>query len=451
MKTPEQPPSRGDGAVGGGEVDSGAPVVADGSAYAVRFPLFNSLRAIAALSLLIYHTTGPSGIVDNAAVSHFTSRLDVGVTLFFVISGFLLYRPMALARYRSARFPSVTAYGWRRLLRIVPAYWVVLTLTALVFHNQILWTWKGALSYYGFAHIYTYGPGGMPGFGQFWSLDIEMSFYIFLPMFALLLQLLSYRTPKGWVRSQLVTIGTVFAIAWLYKLVLVSHYGADSTFLGLGPRAVSGLPLNWLLTYADVFTVGMALAVGTIWWQEHESGLPTILRPLEKRPGIAWVIALAVFIFTGAFAGLPGGVAGIDGPHWLIRHALYPAIAVAVMLPAIIGDQTLGVTRRILGNRVFLWLGTISYGIFLYQYPLILWLAEHSVLPSSQVPQWSWIGWLVLVLGGTVALASASWYLLEERMMRLRHLVRGRPSVGGPLAGPGDSAGAPARDRSTTP
>jgi len=437
MKTPEQPPLRSDGPVGGGGVASGAPVVADGSAYAVRFPLFNSLRAIAALSLLLYHTTVPSGILFDSAIRGFTSQLDVGVILFFLISGFLLYRPMALARYRGAPFPSVVAYGWRRLLRIVPAYWVALTLTALVFHEQILWTWKGALSYYGFAHIYTYGLG-FNGIGQVWSLDIEMSFYICLPIFALLLQLLPFRTARGWFKSQLIAIGAVFVVAWLYKAALVAHFGGDATFSGNGPNPVSGLAVGSLLSYADVFALGMGLAVGTIWWQEHQRGLPSLLRPLNRHPSIAWVFALFVFIVASQTIPTPL-FHPLDGAHWLLMQALYPAIAVAVMLPAIIGDQTLGTTRRVLGNRTFLWLGTISYGIYLYQDPLIRWLGEHNVLPSSYVPQWSWLGWLVLILIGTVALASASWYLLEERMMRLRHLVRGRPSVGGPLAGPGES------------
>ncbi len=444
MGTAEQPLSRGDGVVGHVEADSGAAVVADGSAYAVRFPLFNSLRAIAALSLLLYHTTVPSGVLFDSSIRGFTSQLNVGVTLFFLISGFLLYRPMALARYRNAPFPSVGAYAWRRLLRIVPAYWVALTLTALVFHEQVLWTWKGALSYYGFAHIYTYGLG-FNGIGQAWSLDVEMSFYIFLPIFALLLQLIRSRTATGWLRWQLLTIGSVFAVAWLYKAALVAHFGADATFSGTGPHPVNGLAVSSLLSYADIFAVGMGLAVGTIWWQEHQRGLPRLLRPLNQHPAIAWAVGLALFIVAAETIPTPL-FRPIDGTHWLLMQALYLAIAVAVMLPAVVGDQTRGFTRRILGNRTFLWLGTISYGIYLYQDPLIRWLTEHSVLPSSYVPQWSWLGWLVLILAGTVALASASWYLLEERVMRLRHLVRGRPSVGGPLAGPGD--GTPAADDS---
>ena len=51
-------------------------------------------------------------------------RLEVGVAIFFCISGFLLYRPFVVAHHRAQAMPAVGAYAWRRFLRIVPAYWV---------------------------------------------------------------------------------------------------------------------------------------------------------------------------------------------------------------------------------------------------------------------------------------------------------------------------------------
>ena len=90
------------------------------------------------------------------AIAIFTSRLNSGVTLFFVISGFLLYRPFVAARFiRGRRALGTGRYAWHRFLRIVPAYWVALTVIAL---------WLGlphvfgpdAIVYYGFGQVYRF-------------------------------------------------------------------------------------------------------------------------------------------------------------------------------------------------------------------------------------------------------------------------------------------------------
>src|ERR1041385_2928445 len=98
-----------------------------------RFPLCDSLRAIAALAVLTTHAAFFSGAVigGQAALRPYLARLDVGVTIFFLISGFLLYRPFARAHLREGHAPRTLAYGWRRVLRIVPAYWLALTITTI--------------------------------------------------------------------------------------------------------------------------------------------------------------------------------------------------------------------------------------------------------------------------------------------------------------------------------
>lgn len=400
---------------------------------AVRFGLFDSLRAIAALSLLLFHAAVPAGLVYNGSVNRFTSRLDVGVVLFFLISGFLLYRPFALARYHGHRVPPVLAYAWRRLIRIVPAYWVVLTITALVFHEHVLLTLKGIVSYYGFAHIYTYGEGFL-GIGQVWSLGIEMSFYVFLPLLAFALRTVPCRTAGRWLASELGVLACVFGLSWLYKIGLVVHHGADALFIGGDPGAVTGIRLHWLLVYLDEFALGMALAVATIWWREHGRPLPRMIQPLNARPGLAWAAATVLYVLTATAVGLRGGIATVDGGHWLIRHGMMSLVALAIILPATVGEEHRGLVRRFLGQRWLLWLGVISYGIYLYQDPLIRWLTEHRAWPTTSQPGWEWFAWLLTVLAGTVALAAASWFVVERPALRLRRLVGAQRAVGGAAA-----------------
>src|SRR5688572_7606459 len=92
-----------------------------------RFPCFDGLRAIAALSVLVTHVS----FLTYANVEHplgvFFARMDIGVAFFFLISGFLLYRPFAMAHLTASAGPAVRPFFRRRALRIFPAYWVALT------------------------------------------------------------------------------------------------------------------------------------------------------------------------------------------------------------------------------------------------------------------------------------------------------------------------------------
>jgi peptidoglycan/LPS O-acetylase OafA/YrhL len=115
-----------------------------------RFPLVDGVRAIAAISVLFFHA-GIGSSVPLVYAYQFAS----GVPIFFLVSGFLLYRPFVAGRLRSSgRKIRIRDFARRRLLRIVPAYWVALTLLAIyptlsggVFGSR-------APIYYGFAQDY---------------------------------------------------------------------------------------------------------------------------------------------------------------------------------------------------------------------------------------------------------------------------------------------------------
>jgi peptidoglycan/LPS O-acetylase OafA/YrhL len=107
-----------------------------------RFPLFDALRAIAALSVLVTHCSGLTGFNSDNPLGAITARLNVGVTIFFVISGFLLYRPFVAARLEGRPAPSPLGYARRRALRIVPGYWVELTALAVFLTKYVAGAWS---------------------------------------------------------------------------------------------------------------------------------------------------------------------------------------------------------------------------------------------------------------------------------------------------------------------
>ena len=134
---------------------------------ATRFPLMDSMRAIAVLLVVSYHVlSGIAPAGSGAAIRPFSTHLGVGVSIFLVISGFLLYRPFVAARVDGGRWLPARAFAWRRFLRIVPAYWAALTVTGIFIDSAVF---ERPLLFYGFAQIYS--PGAVfDGIPVAWTL-----------------------------------------------------------------------------------------------------------------------------------------------------------------------------------------------------------------------------------------------------------------------------------------
>ena len=92
------------------------------SQTAHRLPALDALRAVGAAAVIGTHVGFSTGAISRFEWGGLLARLDVGVAIFFVLSGFLLFRPFAAAVATGADRPSVRRYLWRRALRILPAY-----------------------------------------------------------------------------------------------------------------------------------------------------------------------------------------------------------------------------------------------------------------------------------------------------------------------------------------
>ena len=95
------------------------------------FPTLNAVRAAGAIMVVLTHVAFNTGQVTQGWTGAILARLDFGVTLFFILSGFLLSRPFYLARCSGRSLPSVRHYYWKRALRILPLYWVVVAVALL--------------------------------------------------------------------------------------------------------------------------------------------------------------------------------------------------------------------------------------------------------------------------------------------------------------------------------
>jgi peptidoglycan/LPS O-acetylase OafA/YrhL len=398
-------------------------------ARSTRFPLFDSLRAIAAVSVLAGHAAFTSQFdqSDNF-LAPYTARLDVGVAIFFLISGFLLYRPFVAARMREQPGPRVAAYAWRRFLRIVPAYWLALTVIALWLALPLVFTAKGFLYFYGFAQIYDvkYVLGGIP---QAWTLCVEVTFYAFLPLYALLMRSLPARTTRARYLTEIGGLVAMVAVAVAWQAWKVS-LASDPNHA----NAVQGL--TWLPTFLDHFALGMGLAVASVALAErHEA--PRWLRSFDPFPALGWGLALVAFWVVSTQIGL-SGKGGLEehttASQYFARHYLFGLVALGVLLPAVFGQQSRGLVRKLLARRELLYLGLVSYGIYLWHLVFFVQFDHWGLTRTGFGPVPGVLIWFLLGLACTTAVASLSYWLMERPLLRLKRLVpTKRPEPGEPI------------------
>lgn len=346
--------------------DSAPAIVSPGNVRPrnAHFPHVDSLRALAALSVLVFHVqiTGPVYHMATAAphsvLSLTLNQFAKGVAVFFVISGFVLYRPFVAARYGQSRRPGVATYLRRRFLRIIPAYWLALTVLTLAFSLPDVFThdwWR----YYGLLQIYEHHTS-VNGMRVAWTLCIEISFYVILPLYALLADRVA-RTPV----REFALLGAIYLIPTLGFLLIDTH-------------AIGSYPDNTLLGTCDWFALGMALALLSV------QGVKIRTR----------------YALLGCAVMFPAMVA-LQAPF--PNHIATGLFAISVVTLAVLTPTP----PRLLGWKPLMWLGVVSYGIYLWHATLIPPTIHHVVAAN----------FITVTLGTAAAamtIAALSYYIVER-------------------------------------
>lgn len=134
-----------------------------------------------------------------------------------------------------------------------------------------------------------------------------------------------------------------------------------------------------LPSYFDHYALGMGLAVLSI-WLERRPCLPAVLRPVERFPGLCWALAGGAFVLVSVGIGIPRDFFATVRPHvYFERHLLEGVIAMAMVLPVVVGDQSRGLLGKALANRALLWVGMASYSVFLW-----------NLVVLGLLAQWGW-------------------------------------------------------------
>jgi peptidoglycan/LPS O-acetylase OafA/YrhL len=377
-----------------------------------RFALLDSMRAIAALLVFGFHLVLFQVWQPSGDLLRYATNLNVGVPIFFVISGFLLYRPMARRRMQAEPGAPLVPYAARRLMRIVPAFWLALAVSALLLSAPSVLSFPDGLLFFGFGQVYVSGQTSV-GLAQAWSICVELTFYAFLPLWAWLLSRIPVRSVRSFWTSEIATLAVLFAAGVVWKMFIAGEDGVQTFFKPISPLTLV------LPNFFDHFALGMGLAVVSL-VLEGRARQPGIIRLVERWPLVPWLLAVGLFAIGGSELGPLGGSSVLGSS---LRHEIMGLVAAAVVLPAIFGQDHGGLVRRFLAWPVLLWIGMVSYGVYLWHVTVIRLLVDHGFRPAIGHPLT-----FVAALGITLLVAGLSWYLLERHAITLGHRVgrRGR-------------------------
>ena len=358
-------------------------------------PAVEGMRACAAIGVVITHVGFQTGHT-TWSTGRVLGRFDLAVAVFFALSGFLLWRGHAAAARGMRGVPATGHYLRSRIVRIMPGYVVavVVILSLLPDSDADFTVWLANLT---LTQIYV--PLTLTnGLTQMWSLSVEVSFYLALPVLALLAR----RLP---VRARIPAIAGVALASFAWGLIPFSV-----------PFGVN--PLTWPPAFFSWFAAGMLIAeltVSPVGWAHR----------LARRRVLMAVIALAAFGLAASPMAGPAGLAPGTLGQFLIKVSMGAIVAGALLAPLVLGPGD--ASHRILGSKFMVTLGRWSYGLF-------VWHLAALAMVFPMIGEFPFNGHMPIVLTLTLvigfAIAAVSYALVESPCRNALRRWERRPAPG---------------------
>jgi len=370
---------------------------------ATHMHVLTGIRGWAALWVFLYHawifSDHPDLIVRLGAnefvLTPLVSLGGAGVSIFFVLSGFLLSLPFAKWQAGLRERPETTHYLFRRVMRVFPAYYAQLLILSLL--AAWLPSQPGIDGWHDWGRhllmLFTPPPLGVTPINPvWWTLPIEFSFYLALPFLVFLL-----RFERGWL---ILPLALFCMWAWRHAVTI---WMADSS---IQERVVASYQLPGSL---DTFSMGMLAALLYV----NRARLPRWL----------WSPALANWLAVSGLLLMLVAVYWLfysRGQYWSDYPIFYgwtPALALGTAAIIFAGANGGRLARALFGNPFMVFTGTISYSLYLWHHPILDWLHAVPVLQGLGVYR---LPVMVLVaLPLTMAISAASYAWIERPLMNI--------------------------------
>jgi peptidoglycan/LPS O-acetylase OafA/YrhL len=383
-------------------------------------PALDGLRGLAIIAVLLYH-----GDLSFARGGYF------GVEAFFVLSGYLI-TSLLLDEWRRSRAIRLGRFWGRRARRLLPALFCVVAAVAI---QQAIVGPNGAVPdfrmdgistifYFANWHEIATGTGyfaltAVPSPLQHtWSLAIEEQFYLFWPLLLLGVLWLSNRRRLVGLHSPDQSAPSAVRLLPLFVVTVV---GAVASAVEMGILYRLGTPLERIWVYygtdtrAQGLLAGAALATGLAILRSRRStaAAGSVAASGRRRPRVG-----RAFLQIGGIAGLAGLIAAItfgqNGAAWWYEGGFLAVDAAVVLLIAsFVGAAGWSVTRSVFSFLPLRATGVISYGLYLWHFPIFLWLDDANTGHAG----WSLFG---IRVGVSFAAAIVSFFLIEQPIRQRR-------------------------------
>jgi peptidoglycan/LPS O-acetylase OafA/YrhL len=375
-----------------------------------HLPVLTGLRGFAALWVYLYHVWGLSGH-QQFLVGTTTMRFDLtplvsmggaGVSLFFVLSGFLLSLPFAEWQAGMRERPKTGWYFFRRLMRVFPAYYIqlaILLLIAFAVQGADAIPDVSSLLRH-LAMLFVPPPIGVSPFnGVWWTLPIEFSFYLALPFLTIFLK------PSRWF----ILLLTSCTVMWMWRHSVIASL-ADAS-----------IPLIVISSYQlpgsiDMFGFGMLAAVIHV----NRASLPACLDRFLRHDAATM---LGLLLLTIAIYWL----AGNRQQYWANNPIFYlwtPLLSLGTVLVILAGTGGSRLASTLFANRPVVFFGLISYSAYLWHFPLLEWIGvicrDHAANSFATL--------LLLSLPLLLLVATMSYLAVERPGIRFRSAMRSKLS-----------------------
>lgn len=379
----------------------------------MRIPGADGLRALACLLVVWHHTTqrfNPKSAPEWIQQIHFFGmRGEVGVSLFFVLSGCLLSLPFWNSFLHEQPIPNLRFYAVNRAARIIPAYWFNLlfcTIFALwVFGESINW-WRliSGLLFINSYHYSSFFPAEING--PLWSIGLEVSCYVLLPV--VLIMIIK--------RSQKISSAIAGMLIWILALQLLNPWIIDNFMTsdklkgweyGLTGGAKQWLPYWNIGTFFTQFLCGSLAAL--------------IIVSLRSRNIVKSKKFDLLSVSFGLTAVLLVGIRLQPGTPDSFTNQPYLAPFFALLMAGLIVSISFS-TRvcNILDNGLFRWLAQLSFSIYLWHMVIIVFIEREIVSKYvyygvTNLSEWIFLSSIVLLV--SITLAATSWRFLESPLL----------------------------------
>lgn len=362
-------------------------------------PALDGLRALAVLLVMLYHSwTFVPGYV-NAGQSAGASPLfygKTGVQLFFVLSGFLLSLPYAQWIFGLRSRPSTLLFYKRRALRVGPAYWVSLALLGLTLPFTFA-SLRDVLFHAAFLSNVSWQTTFTIN-GVYWTMAIEVQFYVLLPLIAAAMRGLSVRTRPAIATA--VIVGTLIAVSVLSAELGMIHSLSNIPVVGSALLNYSAMPY-WLA----VFGFGIACSVFYVFVTRIavlDVRMKNQLRRLASLAGAGGIVVALALAVIPALHTIP------------LLDLAFGVAYVSVLFGVLLGGKAL---NYVFASRPMRFLGLISYSFYIWHRVVLHVIAPHLRF-GSYGANFAAIFALGLIL--SVAVAYLSYQVVERPFIRAR-------------------------------